>query len=205
MEKASSFPHISSSEFASACKHLAEIFERNRTDQPCTTWLSCSLQTNHGTQYLKIEKSLPSISGTKEDTIVDAAEIEDDSDSEALAPPNPTPTLVYTITHSPSYSVPSLYISIRDPLFRYPPTQETLYKHIIPARFRTQTEDERIGVLGGISLTVSRANHTSTLLQTSCLVPSPKTFLLFPISSIPHLPPPLPSTELVSLSAHPLP
>jgi hypothetical protein len=77
------------------------------------------------------------------------------SPQESLPASCPTPTIIYTIIHSPSYSVPVLYISIKDALFRFPPTQETLYNCIIPTQYKTQTGDENAGVLGGITITVS--------------------------------------------------
>jgi len=47
--------------------------------------------------------------------------------------------------------VPVLYISIRDPEHRYPPTMTTLYEHLVPPQFKAQTEN--VGVIGGITIT----------------------------------------------------
>lgn len=66
--------------------------------------------------------------------------------------PNYEVTVEYDIVLSPSYQVPVLYFNIKDPTFRFPPTMDTLYHHIIPPHFKAQAEN--IGVIGGITVTV---------------------------------------------------
>ena len=67
----------------------------------------------------------------------------------------PQAVVDYDLVLSQVYRVPVLYISIRDPRHRYPPTMTTLYEHLVPLQFKAQAEN--VGVIGGITITVRQA------------------------------------------------
>lgn len=96
-----------------------------------------------------------------------------DSDSECFIPPTCSNDaegkafIHYDIVLSSTYSVPVLYFSIKDVEHRFPPTQHVLYKHIIiPNGYEEQTKEGSVGVLGGVSVSVSCVFSLS-LLHTS--------------------------------------
>lgn len=64
----------------------------------------------------------------------------------------PQVVIEYDIILSPSYQVPVLYFSIRDPGFKFPPTMENLYQHIIPPTYKDEARSA--GIIGGITITV---------------------------------------------------
>lgn len=148
--KLSSFPHLSTPEFESACTSLLHSFNQHSHLQH--DWISAELIHQHESKYLRITRPLPSPSTT---AVSEVPEMEEENDDEALQAPFPTAQAVvqYDILLSPTYRVPALYVSIKDTLHRYPPTMDTLYRHIIPPVFQSQTKD--VGVLGGITITVN--------------------------------------------------
>ncbi|KAF2199814.1 hypothetical protein GQ43DRAFT_375335 [Delitschia confertaspora ATCC 74209] len=174
----SSFPSISSTEFEEACYQLENKFANKKHLQ--NDWLSVNVVQNHDTKYLRITRVLANKKSQKsdpwekcesesleeeEEEEPDPEEFEED-DAEALRHrPSDTDEAVleYDIILSPSYQVPVLYFSIKDPLFRYPLTTETLYEYIIPEHFRRQISD--VGVIGGITLTVSSLSILEAVLE----------------------------------------
>jgi ubiquitin-like-conjugating enzyme ATG10 len=151
MAKLTNFPHLSQSEFDEACTHLHTHFQQysHLQDQ----WLSLDHRQSFDTKYLRITKGLLSRSHPATIEPEHELEIEEDGDEEALPPSTPLQSVLqYDILLSPTYSVPTLYISIKDPLHRYPPTMSTLYETVIPPEYSSQTKD--FGVLGGITIAV---------------------------------------------------
>jgi ubiquitin-like-conjugating enzyme ATG10 len=118
-------------------------------------WLSIDVVTTNGTTYLSIAK--PLLSGAaltpKQDETDEELEEDDDDDEALRRSVQSQPISHYDVALSLTYRVPVLYISISDTQQRYPPTMATLKEHIIPPQY--QAETERVGVLGGITITVS--------------------------------------------------
>jgi ubiquitin-like-conjugating enzyme ATG10 len=154
-EQISSFPHISKEEFDQACDSLANRFASHSAEQ--TSWQSVDIIRRDGSQYLRIAKLLTSVKSVGEDVVDDEdnSEFEEQEDDEETLLPTTTThaTIQYDMALSPSYRVPVLYFSIKDPSYRYPPTMQTLYEHIIHPEFKPQVEN--VGVIGGITIIVS--------------------------------------------------
>lgn len=154
---ASVFPHLTGPEFIDACNRLIDRFRQHGCDQ--TQWQTVELIEYFETKYLRITKLLRNGSTLSEhgrhETNDD--EVKDEGDEEALFQPDQIPTLVnYDIILSPSYRVPVLYITISEPLHRYPPTLNVLYDHLVPAQFKAQAQ--HVGMIGGVTIT----DHPST-------------------------------------------
>lgn len=153
-DRVASFPHISTSEFESGSEELAQLFAKLQHAQH--EWLSADITHRGGATYLKITRPLEHSIPIPEDihAVSEANEVEEEDEEALPIKPSKQVLVEYDIIHSPSYQVPVLYFSIKDPSFRFPPTmEETLYRYLIPSHFRTQAE--RIGVIGGITVTVS--------------------------------------------------
>ncbi|KAF2185146.1 hypothetical protein K469DRAFT_666063 [Zopfia rhizophila CBS 207.26] len=153
MEKIASFPSISEPEFEKACNCLLEAYKRYNHLQ--SDWLLVDFVHNDDSKYLKILKalSITKISPKHQELRIEETEIEED-DEEALVEDTKRShevILEYNIILSPSYQVPVLYFSIKDPHFRFPPTRDTLYSYIVPHQFKLQVES--VGIIGGITLT----------------------------------------------------
>ena len=148
----SAFPHLTYGEFENAINRLAQ--RNHRLNQKHNEWISTDVVTANGITYLSIAKPLLSgrVPMSKYDETDD--EVDEDDDLEALrCPMQSRPTSHYDIILSPTYRVPVLYISISDMQQRYPPTMKTLTEHLVPPQF--QAETERVGIMGGITITVS--------------------------------------------------
>jgi ubiquitin-like-conjugating enzyme ATG10 len=148
----SAFPHLTYEEFEAAINRLTQ--RNHQHDHKHNDWVSTDIVTANGIAYLSIAK--PLLSGTaptpKHDETDD--EVEEDDDNEAFRRPMQSqPISHYDIILSPTYRVPVLYVSISDMQQRYPPTMATLTEHLIPPRFQAETES--VGVIGGITITVS--------------------------------------------------
>jgi ubiquitin-like-conjugating enzyme ATG10 len=152
----SAFPHLTYEEFEYCIDRLMQ--RNHQYGHKHNDWLSIDVVTANGTTYLSIAKPLLSgaaLTPTQDETDDEVEEEEEDEDDdEALRRPvQNQPISHYDVALSPTYRVPVLYISISDTQQRYPPTMTTLKEHIIPPQY--QAETERVGVLGGITLTVS--------------------------------------------------
>lgn len=155
MSTLSVFPHLTDSEFDQACHALSHAFQQQGNARG--EWQSVHVVNSGATAHLRITKPLPSGQEHPTDTANqddDKLEevLEDDPEALSSSPTPPSPIIHYDMLLSPTYRVPVLYISIHDPLHRYPPTLDTLYDHLVPAHFRPQTES--VGVIGGITITV---------------------------------------------------
>ncbi|PSN65617.1 hypothetical protein BS50DRAFT_63163 [Corynespora cassiicola Philippines] len=151
MTSISDFPHLTTAEFQSACAPLHHAFSRTGDRQ--TAWISVELVEGY-IPYLRITKPLNTpLTNDADAEDADLDFIDDDDDEEALRPPTPASrvSIVYDIILSPGYGVPVLYFHIQDPQFRFPPTMDTLYAHIMPAQFKTQAMN--VGVMGGVTVT----------------------------------------------------
>lgn len=156
-----SFPHVSSSEFEAACAELVKGFQLHGKNQK--DWLSIEIIDRSDVKYARVTKPLLSIQNNNtEDTTPFPEELEEPEtqDDEELIPTNHAPQVVieYDIILSPSYQVPVLYFSIKDPGFKFPSTMENLYQHIIPPSYKEEAKSA--GVLGGITI----ADHPHTNL-----------------------------------------
>ncbi|KAF2474656.1 uncharacterized protein BDR25DRAFT_384036 [Lindgomyces ingoldianus] len=146
-------PLISKSDFDAACDELSRLFAERHNLQ--SEWLSVDVHDRNDTRFLRIMKPLC----TRVDVALGDSQEQSDErelmeyDEEALEPsPSHQGVVVeYDIVFSPSFQVPVLYFNIKDLLFRFPPTMDTLYRHLIPLQFRSQAE--KAGVIGGITLT----------------------------------------------------
>lgn len=150
MTPLSSYPYLSPKEFEDACAYLES--KPHAQDQ----WLSVECIRLHDAVCLRVTKEFVVEDPASNLTSV-ASELSDcendEEDDEALRLTLPAQALIhYDITLSPTYRVPSLYVSIKDPYHRFPPTMATLYQHIIPEAYQSQTKD--YGVLGGITIAV---------------------------------------------------
>jgi ubiquitin-like-conjugating enzyme ATG10 len=147
----STFPHVTSAEFEEACTSLAQTFQQ-RSDLT-QDWVSVDKLTQNETTFLRISKLLSSGAErfTDDENNLDCNEVTEDDEEVLVKSTPPPPTIRYDILLSPTYSVPVLYISMRDTQHRYPPSMETLYQHIVPPQFKAQTEG--VGVMGGITIT----------------------------------------------------
>ncbi|KAF2708561.1 hypothetical protein K504DRAFT_432890 [Pleomassaria siparia CBS 279.74] len=166
MKTVSSFPLLSKSEFDEACGNIAKVFIQEFHGS--NVWASADVVQRNGSQYLKIVKelSIPHIDPGNGCTNAEEEEIEDE-DEEILEPPsNHGVTVEYDIVLSPSYQVPVLYFSIKDPLFRYPPTMDTLYRILIPPQFKAQAEN--VSVIGGITVTDHPVTNTPVFFIHPC-------------------------------------
>jgi ubiquitin-like-conjugating enzyme ATG10 len=142
------FPHLTDSEFEDACNSLQERFHQKGTVQ--SEWLAVEHLHQHKNSYLSISKPLP-CHPVNDDNVLEDEEIAETDEETLINTAAPQPTITYDIILSPTYSVPVLYISIRDIQHRYPPTMATLYECLVPAQFKAQTEN--VGVMGGITIT----------------------------------------------------
>ncbi|KAF1997977.1 hypothetical protein P154DRAFT_264711 [Amniculicola lignicola CBS 123094] len=153
MAKVSSFPHISSLEFETGCQHICTALERIKPHNGGL--ISADRLTHNGTHYLSIARALPT-SETQAKELSSSEEMEvaiEDNDNESSHPKGHhlDAVVLYDVILSPSYQVPVLYFSIKDPSYRYPPTLENLYTYLIPPEFKSQAENA--GVIGGITIT----------------------------------------------------
>ncbi|KAL1595644.1 hypothetical protein SLS60_009333 [Paraconiothyrium brasiliense] len=150
MDLAASFPRLSDAEFHTACMILVDCFNLLPDASRKAKWTAVTLDPDEG--VLQINKELP-VPDPFESQIQDHddAGLEEDDEEALDHKENNTPIIHYDILLSPIYSVPVLYFYISDTLHRYPPTMNTLYKHIIVPEYVDQTKD--VGVLGGITIT----------------------------------------------------
>lgn len=146
------FPYLNESEFKAACNAMSIRFDLHGCCQE--EWSAVESIYQDDITFLRITKPLVRPSqplnpsdGTGEEEI---AEEDDDEVAETAA--SSQAVLYYDVVLSPSYRVPVLYFTVSDRQHRYPPTMDTLYSCVIPPMFRTQAE--RIGVIGGITVTV---------------------------------------------------
>lgn len=149
------FPHLSDADFARACHLLVETFHRHRQTQD--EWMSVETVHQQETRYLRITRALAStVDHPRDHSCRDELDHLDEHDDEEVIPKTlvPQACIHYDIVRSPVYQVPVLYISILDPQHRFPPTMATLYQHLIPPPFKSQTE--HAGVMGGITITVGK-------------------------------------------------
>ena len=164
MSSLSVFPHLNDTEFDQACHAMLHAFQ-TRADS-CGEWQSVHVIKSITTTLLRIAKPFPSMQDASNSMAYqDDDEIEEivELDPEVLCF-TPTPcslTVHYDMILSPTYRVPVLYISIHDPLHRYPPTLNTLYAHLVPEHFRSQTES--VGIIGGITITVRMTDGENVL------------------------------------------
>ncbi|KAF1845854.1 uncharacterized protein K460DRAFT_282638 [Cucurbitaria berberidis CBS 394.84] len=162
----SSFPRLAASDFDEACNSLLGRYRR--AGQKQEEWLSIETVYHYDMTYLSITKALPDAvyipKDSNDDDEVD--EVEED-DEEVIAKSSvPQAIINYDIVLSPTYQVPVLYISISDPQHRFPPTMATLYEHLIPLHFKTQTE--HAGVIGGITVTDHPATNRPVFFIHPC-------------------------------------
>jgi ubiquitin-like-conjugating enzyme ATG10 len=147
----STFPHLATKEFERACTALSQRYHQYGTKQD--GWQSVEVVQSFDSTFLRITKVLETGSGAV-DSQKDESEHDDvEEDDEALRVIASVPAVIhYDIVLSQVYRVPVLYFSISDPQHRYPPTMATLYEHLIPSQFKTQTESG--GVIGGVTIYV---------------------------------------------------
>tara|TARA_R110002003_G_scaffold97_36_gene8023 strand:- start:21947 stop:22549 length:603 start_codon:yes stop_codon:yes gene_type:complete len=141
----SGFPILSSSEFHAGCLALEERFSLHGTKQH--EWISVENVQEFDAKFLRITKDLSN------HVHADADEDElSEHDDEALETEARQHAVIHhDIVLSPTYRVPVLYISIVDPLHRYPPTMAALYEHLIPPPYKE--ESGHAGIIGGITVT----------------------------------------------------
>ncbi|KAF1945413.1 hypothetical protein EJ02DRAFT_313312, partial [Clathrospora elynae] len=162
----STFPHLTESEYEDACHCFLRQFQQRGHEQ--TGWLSVETVHQNDIAYLRVTKEL----SAREDCLMGGcSELEDDEvqedDGEVLrATITPRATIHYDMILSPVYRVPVLYISISDPLHRYPPTMSTLYEHLVPPEFKAQTEN--VGIIGGITITDHPATNRPVFFIHPC-------------------------------------
>jgi len=155
MSSLSVFPHLNNTEFDQACHAMLHAFHE-RADSS-GEWQSVHVITSVTATLLRITKKLSIIQDASNSMLYqddDETEeiVEHDPEVICSTPTPPSLTVHYDMILSPTYRVPVLYISIHDPLHRYPPTLNTLYAHLVPEHFRSQTES--VGIIGGITITV---------------------------------------------------
>ncbi|KAF2684689.1 hypothetical protein K458DRAFT_301858 [Lentithecium fluviatile CBS 122367] len=154
MRRLTTFPRLTEAEFKTACTAFHNRFLQHQDSQQ--EWTSVDPLQSFNTRYLRITRPLqPNARDTpKSDDAEQESEVEESEDEEALPytpAPAPEALINYDIILSPTYCVPTLYIHILDPLHRFPPTLDTLYQHLVPSPYASQTRD--VGVLGGITIT----------------------------------------------------
>ncbi|KAJ4344520.1 uncharacterized protein N0V89_012263 [Didymosphaeria variabile] len=150
MDLVASFPHLSAAEFHTACTTLVDSFNLLQAASHKEHWTACTLDSHESLLRINKEFPVPYPSESHVQDNEDAGLEEDDEEALDHKDVN-TPLIHYDILLSPTYSVPVLYFHISDTLHRYPPTMDTLYKHIITQEYIDQTKD--VGVLGGITIT----------------------------------------------------
>ncbi|OWY48047.1 hypothetical protein AALT_g7701 [Alternaria alternata] len=163
----SAFPHLGDADFERACDGLQRRFQLKGSAQE--DWLSVEKIHRNGTVYLNITTHLPRPAGIPAVQDRDATEVDEvvEHDEEALdTTVVPQPVVDYDVVLSQVYRVPVLYISIRDPQHRYPPTMTTLYEHLVPLQFKAQTEN--VGVIGGITITDHPATNRPVFFIHPC-------------------------------------
>ncbi|KAF2645810.1 hypothetical protein P280DRAFT_417931 [Massarina eburnea CBS 473.64] len=177
MTKIDNFPYMSACEFENTCTDFLKRFEQ--TSRLHSEWTSVEHLDSFNTKYLRITKPLQSspshavqtskalATNTKESD-EEACEIEDDDNEVLRSLPAQQALICYDIILSPTYSVPALYISVKDPLHRYPPTLSTLYNTIIPPEYAAQTKD--FGVIGGVTITDHPIKNTPVYFLHPCKV-----------------------------------
>ncbi|CAE7202001.1 hypothetical protein CFE70_008358 [Pyrenophora teres f. teres 0-1] len=170
MSTLSLFPHLTDADFDQACYALSHAFEQQGDSSG--EWQSVHVIDSAATTLVRITKSLSTtqdlsanVEMTKQD--YDGDDDEEDYETEEILQDDPealdstsapcSPTVDYDMLLSPTYRVPVLYISINDVLHRYPPTLDTLYRHLVPEALRSQTQS--VGVIGGITITVRRMDQ----------------------------------------------
>ncbi|KAL5379076.1 hypothetical protein DPSP01_008710 [Paraphaeosphaeria sporulosa] len=160
MKPVASPPHLSASEFHTACTTLVDSFNALRDTSTKQRWLDISFDPDENNLRISKELTVTRTSHQEHDPH-DDPEIDDDDDERITSTANSTPLIHYDVLFSPSYSVPVLYFYVSDTLHRYPPTMDTLYLDIIAREYVDQTKDA--GVLGGITVTVSHFSYTMLL------------------------------------------
>jgi ubiquitin-like-conjugating enzyme ATG10 len=152
----STFPHLTTEEFAQACSDLRRRYHERGSSRG--DWQSVEIIPSTDTPYLRIAKELRKDAKHDAGLHVDSEDDEvEENDDEVLNTSRNIPALIhYDIILSPVYQAPVLYFGISDPLHRYPPTMTTLYEHLIPSHFKAQAENA--GVIGGVTIN----DHPST-------------------------------------------
>ncbi|EDU41744.1 autophagy protein Atg10 [Pyrenophora tritici-repentis] len=166
MSTLSHFPRLTDADFDQACYALSHAFEQ----QPDSSraWHSVRVIDSAATTLVRITKALSTTPDVPASTNMEMAKQDNDDDDddddemeeifqddpEALSSTSApcSPTVDYDVLLSPTYRVPVLYISIHDALHRYPPTLDTLYRHVVPEGLWSQTQE--VGIIGGITITV---------------------------------------------------
>jgi ubiquitin-like-conjugating enzyme ATG10 len=139
-------------EFSRAINSLLQLNDQH--GQNHNEWITMDIVTQNETTYLSIAKPLPRDAASLPEQHETDGEVEEDDDEEVLSRPmRLQPTRHYDIVLSPTYRVPVLHVSISDTQQRYPPTMAVLKAHVIPTQF--QAETEHVGIIGGITVTVS--------------------------------------------------
>jgi ubiquitin-like-conjugating enzyme ATG10 len=174
----SNLPHLTPPKFDQACTSLITKFDCHGHKQ--NKWQSVELISQNSTKYLRITRLLPhdhnhSASSATETVHAQDHDLEvneeqdqelgegtedeleiDDDDDQALTTEKCSVVVNHDIHLSPTYSLPILYTHITDPQHRFPPTMDTLYRHLIPPHFKAQTKIT--GVMGGVTV----ADHPAT-------------------------------------------
>lgn len=159
MNPVASFPHLSASEFHTACTALTKTFNSLQLAARIGKWTSLEFDSGDNlriTKKLLVPQTSRQVNGQGEDD--EFANLEDDDDEALHRTGTSAPLIHYDILLSSSYRVPVLYFHVSDALHRYPPTMDTLYNHIVAPEFVDQTKN--VGVLGGITTTVRGCNLT---------------------------------------------
>ncbi|KAF2740515.1 hypothetical protein EJ04DRAFT_572334 [Polyplosphaeria fusca] len=153
MSKVSSFPHISPPELELACQELARRLRACKSTQAPD--ISMHTVSKYDSLYWSISCPLHSVQGgaVETDHPLDDNEVYENDEEFLEVQSPPVPVLEYDIIHSSTWQVPVLYISIKDASFRFPPTMDNLYRHVIPEAYKSQTEAGSIGPFGGITIT----------------------------------------------------
>ncbi|KAJ9605213.1 hypothetical protein H2200_010603 [Cladophialophora chaetospira] len=164
MASMQAFPAITDGEFSEACEALEQRSADKNSD---TDWLSVKWTGKE----LLIRRTMktfecgdgPTALGEGEGMAEDTFEELTDEDEEAsIVRSNFAANIAkgaslvvdYSITLSPTYSVPVLWFSCRFGPENKPMTLDQIYEHLVPQQSSSSLRD--IGVMGGISMAVSR-------------------------------------------------
>lgn len=144
------FPHITQQEFEIACEKLIAAFRKCGPDEE--KWSTVEIIHDFTSNYLRIT-TRPPFDTDNNQSATGIAETEiNEQDDEAVSLCKSPIIMQYDTVLSPVYQVPVLYIDVVDPMHRFPPTMDTLYKYIIPEHYKSQAE--HVGVIGGITIQV---------------------------------------------------
>ncbi|TID27900.1 autophagy-related protein Atg10 [Venturia nashicola] len=171
------YPFLDNHEFRLICQGFAASFEDWDTDPG--DWQNVQYRTLENNCFLRIERATTSSEATHTTQLPDSESNEiggsdgmiEETDEEALprldnrVSQQDEYKVQYDIFLSPSYSVPVLYLTVRDSSGRLLTDVETVYLLLVPEVYRRQMR--HVGVMGGLSM----ANHPVTDIPTFFIHP----------------------------------